>query len=222
MRGWSRAGSTLLGAGVAGFLLWLAAQWSHGSTGGYWAAYGVVAGAGLVLGISQLRGRDGHPGATIGLAFIPVLIVAGWVLLGAQPHPNWFRNHVLAWSGDIHVRGIVHDLATWLGVLAFGIGAVLGIALEPRTMRRRREEAVVPPAATRATPAPATTTAPASSAPVGTMAPVASEAPVRQETHDPRAADEPLAAERREVTADGAMDREMVGAARRRRRIGWH
>jgi hypothetical protein len=34
MRGWSRAGSTLLGAGVAGFLLWLAAQWSRGGTGG--------------------------------------------------------------------------------------------------------------------------------------------------------------------------------------------
>ena len=127
MRGWSRAGSTLLGAGVAGFLLWLAAQWSRGSTGGYWAAYGVVAGAGLVFGMSQLRGRDGHPAATIGLAFVPVLIVAGWILLGGQPHPNWFRSHVLAWSRDIHVRGIVDDMTTWLGVLAFGIGAVLGV-----------------------------------------------------------------------------------------------
>ena len=177
MRGWSRAGSTLLGAGVAGFLLWLAAQWSRGGTGGYWAAYGVVAGAGLVFGRSQLRGRDGHPAATIGLAFLPVLIVAGWILLGGQPHPNWFRNHVLAWSGDIHVRGIVHDLTNWLGVLAFGIGAVFGVALEPRTAAyRRRREVTTTPAT-----APAATTAPA---------------------FDRRAADEPVAAERHEVATE--------------------
>jgi hypothetical protein len=184
MRGWSRAGSTLLGAGVAGLLLWLAAQWSRSSTGGYWAAYGVVAGAGLVFGMSQLRGRDGHPAATIGLAFLPVLIVAGWILLGGQPHPNWFRNHVLAWSGDIHVRGVVHDLTTWLGVLAFGIGAVFGVALEPRTAayRRRREVRTTAPAA-----APATTPA---TAPTGTTG-----APA----FDRRAADEPLTADRREV-----------------------
>ena len=112
MRGMSRAASTLLGAGVAGFLLWLAAQLGRHTTGSYWAAYGIVAGAGLVVGMSQLRGRDGHPPATFTMAFLPVLIVAGWVLLAMQPDGNWFRGHVLAWSGDIHVRGIVEDLGT--------------------------------------------------------------------------------------------------------------
>jgi hypothetical protein len=183
MRGWSRAGSTLLGAGVAGFLLWLAAQWSRGSTGGYWAAYGVVAGAGLVFGMSQLRGRDGHPAATIGLAFVPVLIVAGWILLGGQPHPNWFRSHVLAWSRDIHVRGIVDDMTTWLGVLAFGIGAVLGVALEPRTRaayQRRRDVA---------------TTAPATAE----TGPTVVTRPAEERRFDGAAASEPVAAERREV-----------------------
>src|SRR5437879_3617130 len=104
MNGWSRAVATLFGAGVAGFLLWVAAQVGRGSVGGYWAAYGIVAGAGVVLALSQLRGSGGNPPAMLTLAFLPVLIVAGWVLLAMQPHPNWFRNHVLAWSGDIGIR----------------------------------------------------------------------------------------------------------------------
>jgi hypothetical protein len=74
--------------------------------------------------------------------FLPVLIVGGWVLLAMQPHGNWARNHVIAWSSDIHVLDVVHDLATWLGVIAFGIGYTLGAVLEPAPARRR---AVVAP-----------------------------------------------------------------------------
>jgi hypothetical protein len=44
---------------------------------------------------------------------------------------------VRAWSGDIHVTSVVHALGTWLGVLAFGIGATLAAALEPFGRRRR-------------------------------------------------------------------------------------
>ncbi len=131
MNGLSRAASTLFGAGIAGLLLWVAAQIGRNSNGGYWAAYGVVAGAGLVLAASQLRGRGGNPPAMLGLAFLPVLIAAGWVLLGLQPHGNWFRNHVLAWSGDIGIGNVVTDVGTWIGVLAFGIGYTLGTTLEP-------------------------------------------------------------------------------------------
>ena len=139
MNGMSRAASTLLGAGIAGFLLWVAAQIGRHSTGGYWAACGVVAGAGLVLAVSQLRGRGGHPPGMFVFAFVPVLVVAGWVLLGMQPHPNWFRSHVLTWSGDIGVRAVVHDVGTWIGVLAFGIGYTLGTTLEPFGRRRTAE-----------------------------------------------------------------------------------
>jgi len=137
MRGLSRAASTLIGAGAAGFLLWLAAQFARHTTGGYWASYGVIAAAGLIVGLSQLRGRDGHPRGMLTLAFLPVLIVAGWVLIGMEPNGNWFRNHVLSWSGDIHVRGVVEDVGTWIGVLAFGIGLVFGFTLEPSSLRRR-------------------------------------------------------------------------------------
>jgi hypothetical protein len=160
MNGKSRAASTLLGAGIAGFLLWLAAQIGQGSTGDYWAAYGIVAGAGLVLAASQLRGRGGNPPAMLGLAFLPVLIAAGWVLLGLQPHPNWFRNHVLRWSGDIGIRNVVHDVGMWIGVLAFGIGYTLGTTLEPFG-RRRVEPAAAPiPAATEPAFDPAASDAP--------------------------------------------------------------
>ena len=135
MNGLTRAGATLLGAAAAGALLWVAAQVGRGTVGGYWAAYGIVAGAGLVLAATQVRGRNGHPPAMLGLAFVPVLIAAGWVLLAMQPHGNWFRDHVLAWSGDIGIRGVVLDIGTWIGVLAFGIGYTLGLALEPKARR---------------------------------------------------------------------------------------
>jgi hypothetical protein len=153
MNGWSRAVATLLGVGIAGFLLWVAAQVGRGSAGGYWAAYGIVAGAGVVLALSQLRGRGGNPPAMLTLAFLPVLVVAGWVLLAMQPNPNWFRNHVLAWSGDIGIRQVVLDVGTWIGVLAFGIGYAFGLMLEPFG-RRQRE--VVPAVDREASDAPTT------------------------------------------------------------------
>lgn len=131
MNGQMRAGMTLLGVAGAGALLWVAAQIGRGSIGGYWAAYGIVAGAGLVLAATQLRGRSGHPPAMLALGFLPVLICAGWVLLAMQPHGNWFRGHVLSWSGSMGIGDAVHDLGTWLGVLAFGIGYTLGLVLEP-------------------------------------------------------------------------------------------
>ena len=103
MTTWTRALATLLAAAAAGFLIWLAAQFDRGTTGGYWAALGVVAGCGLLLGLAQLRGSGGNPPVTLLFVFVPVLVCAGWVILYAQPHANWFRNHVSAWSGDIGV-----------------------------------------------------------------------------------------------------------------------
>ena len=139
LSGLNRAPLTLLGAAGAGALLWLAgAHVDRSTTGGYWAAYGLVAAAGLVFGLSQLRGGGGHPPAMLLFGFLPVLIVAGWVLLGMQPSSNWFARHVRSWSDDIGILDVVRSLGTWLGVLAFGIGATLASALEPFGLRRRR------------------------------------------------------------------------------------
>ena len=175
----TRTLSTLAGIAAAGVLLWAAAQVGRHSNGGYWAAYAIVAAAGLVLALSQLRGRTGHPPTMIALVFVPVLVVAGWVLIGMEPHANWFRDHVLVWSGDLGVRSVVVDVGAWIGVLAFAIGYTLGLALEPAPRRRvvpaydteaadepvaaeRREvTTTTTEAPTRTTEAPATTEEPA-------------------------------------------------------------
>ena len=139
MNGWNRAVTTLLAAGAAGFLLWLAAQFDMGTTGGYWAALGVVAGCGLLLGLAQLRGAGGNPPAMLMLAFLPVFVCASWILLYAQPHSEWGRHLIRSWSGDIGIRDVVNGVAMWNGVVAFGMGLVFAYVLEPAMLGRRRE-----------------------------------------------------------------------------------
>jgi hypothetical protein len=136
MYGLTRGTMTLLGAAAAGFLLWLATQVNDNSTGGYWIAIGLLAAAGLVMALSQLLGgwtKWGWPrltGTVFMLAFLPALVVAGWIILAGQPHGNWFHNHVLSWSHDIHVRGLVDDLHEYIPVLAFGLGLLFGFTFD--------------------------------------------------------------------------------------------
>jgi hypothetical protein len=156
MYGLTRGTVTLLGVGVAGLLIWLATRIDDGSTGGYWAAYGLIAAAGLTMALSQLLGgwtKWGWPTLSINvflIAFIPALIAAGWVVLAAQPHGNWFRVHVLRWSNDISIDGLVRDLREYVAVLAFGIGLVLGFSFDTSgpvaygPFGRRKRAAAVP------------------------------------------------------------------------------
>jgi hypothetical protein len=136
MYGLTRGLVTLLAAGVAGLLIWFSTQVNDETTGGYWAVYGLIAAAGLVMAMSQLLGgwtKGGLPRLSANvflLAFIPVLIAAGWVVVAHQPNPNWARNHVLSWSGDIGILGVVRDLAEYVSVLAFGIGLVFGYSFD--------------------------------------------------------------------------------------------
>jgi hypothetical protein len=140
---------TLLAAGIAGFLVWLATRIGEGSTGGYWAVYAIIAGAGLVLGLSQAArsltgaGRALLSPSVLVFAFLPALIAVGWIAVAGQPHGNTVRSHVLEWSGDLGIRGTVRDLLEYLAVLAFGLGAVLGLSLVPAAVRE------VPPAEVR-------------------------------------------------------------------------
>jgi hypothetical protein len=145
LSGVTRVPLTLLGAAGAGALLWFAAAHvDRSTTGGYWAAMGLVAAAGLVFGLSQLRGSGGHPPAMLLFGFLPVLIVAGWVIVAMQPGGNWIGDHVHAWSDDIGVGSVVRALGTWVGVLAFGIGATLAAVAEPFDRRRRQLARPVP------------------------------------------------------------------------------
>ncbi|MGZ4384993.1 MAG: hypothetical protein ACXVY3_10380, partial [Gaiellaceae bacterium] len=133
------------GAAAAGFLIWLSTQIGQASTGGYWAAIGILAGAGLTMALSQLFGgwtKWGVPRISAGvflIGFLPVLVTAGWVILAGQPDGNWFQRHVDSWSGSIAVDGPVHDLESLVAVLAFGVGLVFGFTFDTAGPRKPGE-----------------------------------------------------------------------------------
>ena len=143
---------TLLGVAAAGFLVWLATQFDLAETGEYWAAMGIIAGAGAVLGLSQLLGGWTKWGApTISpsvllLAFLPALVVVGGILVATRPTGAEEGEQVAGWIRDIGLGGLAEDLVAWQGVLAFGLGVVASFVLDTRGPRARtlEEERVVP------------------------------------------------------------------------------
>ena len=151
MYGLTRATTTLIAAGVAGLLIWIATQIDDTSRGGFWAVYGLIAGAGLVMALSQLLGgwtKWGLPQLSAKfflLAFVPIAVVSLWIVLAAEPGSGWFHRHVVSWSGDIHIRGLVNDLKEYVAVFAFGIGLVFGYCFDTTGPRTR---GTVAPAAT--------------------------------------------------------------------------
>jgi hypothetical protein len=149
-----RALLTLLAAAGAGALLWVAAQFNSNATGGYWAAMGVIAAGGLLLGLAQGR-ASGYPPLALPLVFVPIAVVTLWVIIVAEPVSNTFRSHLRGWDSDLGISSAVHDIGVWNGVLALGVGLVLGFALEPAAMRRRATAAVptVTPTALETAPA---------------------------------------------------------------------
>jgi hypothetical protein len=158
MYGLTRATTTLIAAGVAGLLLWFATQISNDHIGGYWARIGLVAGAGLVMALSQLLGgwtKWGMPrisAAVLLTAFVPVAIVSLWVILAGEPGSGWFHNHVMSWTRDIHISGLVTDMLYYIPVLAFGTGLVFGYSFDTtgpvvrdRDVVAERDDVAAPP-----------------------------------------------------------------------------
>ncbi|SRR6266536_3212326 len=142
MYGLTRATTTLIAAAAGGLLIWIGTQVNDNHVGGFWAVYGLIAGAGLVMALSQLLGgwtKWGWPrlsAAFLLLAFVPIAIVSLWIVLAAEPGNGWFHRHILSWSGDIHIRGLVNDLKEYVSVFAFGIGLAFGFSFDttgPRT-----------------------------------------------------------------------------------------
>ena len=151
---------TLTGTAGAGLLIWISTQIGEGTLDGYWAVYGLLAGAGLAAALSQLFGgwtKWGWPrisGGVFLLGFLPMLVAAGWVLVAGQPDANWFQRHVTDWSDTLGIDGIVDDLREYLGVLAFGLGLGLGFTFDtsgplpsPIAVHRREQAAAEPPPA---------------------------------------------------------------------------
>src|SRR3712207_3755950 len=98
MYGVTRATATLIGAAVAGLLVWIGTQADTDTNGDYWARVGLFAAAGLVMALSQLLGgwtKWGWPRVSRSvflLAVLPALVVGGWVLVAGQPDSNWFHD----------------------------------------------------------------------------------------------------------------------------------
>ena len=134
---------TLLGVAGAGFLIWLATQFDLGSTSEFWGAMGILAGAGAVLGLSQLLGGWTKWGApTISpsvllLGFLPTLVAVGGILIATRPTGTEEGEQVAGWIGDIGLGGLAEDLSLFQGVLAFGLGIVFSFIFDTMGPRRR-------------------------------------------------------------------------------------
>ena len=146
---------TLLGVAGAGFLVWLATQFDLGSTSEFWGAMGILAGAGAVLGLSQLLGGWTKWGApTISpsvllFGFVPTLIAVGGILIATRPTGTEEGEQVSGWIRDIGLGGLAEDLSLFQGVLAFGLGIVFSFIFDtmgPRTrvLDREVDREVVP------------------------------------------------------------------------------
>jgi hypothetical protein len=191
----TRGLTTLVAAGVAGLLLWLATQVGQTDTARFWAEMGIVAAAGLVMALSQVvggwtKGLDLRlsPGTFL-LGFVPVLVVVGWILMATQPGHGWHEGTIVSWSHNAGLMGLIHALALWHGVLAFGFGLVLGMSFDTVPA-----PVVAPGPERAAVPAPAG----------ATREPVYAErrGPVsrrRRAVEDTAVADEPTTAERDEA-----------------------
>lgn len=144
-RGITRAWFTLLGVAAAGFLTWLAANsfTPAGSESDFWIAMGLIAGAGLALGFSQLFGgwtKWGVPRISSGVflfGWIPTAIATGWILLTVQPAGGWGQGRLESWSDSIGILGFVQNFAEYRGVVALTLGLVTAFIFDTSGPKRR-------------------------------------------------------------------------------------
>jgi hypothetical protein len=155
-------------AALAGLALWGATQVGMQTTGRFWIAMAIVAAGGLLLALASHVGmwtkglRLRLSPTTFLLAFLPVLVCVGWILIASQPGHGWQEGRIHNWSDSIGILGLVHSVGLWRGVLAFGFGLVLGLCFD-------------------AVPAPDIDEAPAYAGPAGASADPAADEPVAAE-----------------------------------------
>jgi hypothetical protein len=132
----SRGLTLAFAAALAGLALWGATQIGMQTTGRFWIALAIVGAGGLLIALAShvgtwtkgLRMRL-SPGTFV-LAFLPVLVCVGWILLASQPGNGWQEGRIDSWSNSIGILGLVHSIGLWRGVLAFGFGLVLGLSFD--------------------------------------------------------------------------------------------
>lgn len=136
MYDFTRGLTLALVAGLAGLGLWGAAQVGTSTAGAFWIAMAVVAAAGLLLALATHVGtwtkglRLRTSPTTFIVAFLPVLVSVVWTLLANQPGDGWEEVRIDSWSSSLGISGVVGSLGIWRGVLAFGLGVVLGLSLD--------------------------------------------------------------------------------------------
>jgi hypothetical protein len=132
----SRGLTLALAAALAGFGLWAATQVGTQTTGRFWIAMAIVGAGGLLLALANHVGtwtkglRLRMSPSTFVLAFLPVLVCVGWILIANQPGHGWQEGRIDSWSNSIGILGLVHSIGLWRGVLAFGFGLVLGLSFD--------------------------------------------------------------------------------------------
>lgn len=132
----SRGLTLAFAAGLAGLALWGATQVGTQTQGRFWIAMVIVAAAGLLLALANHVGtwtkglRLRLSPSTFVLAFLPVLVCVGWILIASQPGSGWQEGRIHSWSNSIGILGAVHSIGLWRGVLAFGFGIVLGLSFD--------------------------------------------------------------------------------------------
>jgi hypothetical protein len=131
----SRGLTLAFAAALAGLGLWGASQIGVQSTNRFWLSMVIVAGAGLVLALA------GHVGTwtkrlrlrispTTFVVSLLALVAVGWILIASQPGSGWEEGRIDSWSTSIGIAGVVHSVGLWRGVLAFGFGLLLGLAID--------------------------------------------------------------------------------------------
>jgi hypothetical protein len=132
----SRGLTLALAAALAGLALWGASEVGTQTTGRFWIAMTIVASGGLVLALASHIGtwtkglRMRISPSTFTIAFLPVLVCVGWILVATQPGSGWQEGRLDHWSNSIGILGLVKSVALWHGVLAFGFGLVLGLCFD--------------------------------------------------------------------------------------------
>lgn len=132
----SRGLTLAFAAALAGLGLWGATQVGTQTTGRFWIAMAIIAGAGLLIALASHVGawtkglRMRISPSTFILAFLPVLVCVGWILIATQPGHGWQEGRIDSWSSSIGILGLVKSIALWHGVLAFGFGLMLGLSFD--------------------------------------------------------------------------------------------
>jgi hypothetical protein len=148
----TRALTTLAGAVGAGALIWASSRLLRGdfSITDYWGIMGLLAAGGLVAALSQLLGgwtKGGTPTfspTVFLLGFLPVLVVAGFVIWATQQPPGdgWLVDETRGFADDIGMLRLLSELESFLAVFPFAIGLFLGFCFDT-VPREERDERVV-------------------------------------------------------------------------------